>query len=398
MSAILDAFTRDELQRSQVDELPSALPNNLSNPIHPTYYRSQWDDCPDEVYELFTPSVRLASLMITSQASLIFYDALMHKHRKRLHEPSARLGKECYEFHGFDSDGRDPADPQNLYEVSQEVASLKTHIRCRLIQNVAEQSGHFAVTRRTTVIVKKDDWPCGTESTISVGTDYISSLREVGANGSVSQLLRLQFHVALTFAHELVHAVNHAVSLETYEPFFQDQRLAELGHAWEQAVFGGRPAFLGPTDARNPLIFAKWPTAFKEAHPEVNLERRLPKRTHTFYFIPMTFLAKIQQQGFWAGAGDQNTLTIPKRLGRQISGEGPFDPTWFSQESSEGRHPGSNRGRVTRDDLDDNWEHLDEPGMDPMDWDNFGIELPDDENIKLTQSMIDDFEKDMDDI
>ncbi|KAI9844384.1 MAG: hypothetical protein M1830_007606, partial [Pleopsidium flavum] len=309
MSMLLDIFTKDELQRFQVAELPSALPNDLSNPIHPAYYRSQWDNCPDEIYQLFTPSLRLASLMITSQASLVFYDALMYQHRRRLHEASDRLGKECYEFYGLDSDDRNAADPQNLYE------------------NVAEQSGHFAVTRRIPVVVKRDEWPCGSESTIGVGTDYVSSLRVVGANGSVSQLLRLQFHVALTFAHELVHAVNNAVSLETYEPFFEDQRLAELGHAWEQAVFGGRPSFLGPTDARNPLIFAKWPTAFREAHPDLNLERRLPKKTHTFYFIPMTFLAKIQQQGFWAGSGDQNMLKIPKRYGRQIPGEAPFDPT-----------------------------------------------------------------------
>ncbi|KAI9848928.1 MAG: hypothetical protein M1830_007257, partial [Pleopsidium flavum] len=107
--------------------------------------------------------------------------------------------------------------------------------------------------------------------------------------------------------------------------------------------------------------------------------------------------------GFWAGSGDQNMLKIPKRYGRQIPGEAPFDPTWFSEESSEGRHPGSHRGRVTRDDLDDNWEQLVEPRVDPRvdsmdDWDDFGIELPDDENIRLTQSMIDEFEKDMEDI
>lgn len=399
MSRILSAFTKDELHRFQVTDIPSAVPNSLNNPIHPVYYRDQWDSCPDDVYQVFTPSLRLASMMITCPASLIFYDALIHKYRRRLKEISNRLGEECYEFHGFDLDERDPADPQNLLDVSREITAFRPHLRCRLIQEELEQSGRYAATRRTTVLVKDDDgWTRGTESTISIGLGNARTLREIATKGTVSQLLRVQFHVALTFAHELVHAVNHAVSMETYEPFFEDQRIAELGHAWEQAVFGGRPAFLGPTDACNPLIFGKWPTAFREPRPEFTLERRLPKKTHTFFFIPMNFVVTVQQQEFWQGPTDRRTLKIPKRHGVQIPGEGPFDPTWHSGDSSEGRHRGARHGKVTREDLDDNWEDLEEPPSVLFDWDDFGVALQDENDIKLTRSMIDEFEKDLEEM
>lgn len=367
MSSVLNAYTTAELEKLQYSNLESAPPSNLNNAIHPVYSRGQWTDCPDEAYELLTPSLRLATLIITSPTSLVFYDALLNNHRRLLNEDTARLGKNCYRFRIFDSDERNYADSQILRDVSQDIAALSPHISCKLIANVAEESGYLAVTKRDmSVLVKSEtDWPVGTGSTIDVGMEFVTNLRRVRAQGSISQLLRLQFCVAVTFAHELVHAVNHAVSLETYEPFFEDHRSSELGLAWEQVIFGGRVTALGNIDARNPLGLVKWPTAWLEARPNM-LERKLPKKTSTVYFVPMTYIANIQQQAFWA---------------------------------SEGRNPGGVRGRVTREDLNDNWEDVDEPAGGALDWDDLGFKLAssdsDDENFQLTQSLIADFEKDM---
>ncbi len=391
MSIVLKAFTEAELQQYQVGELSSALPNNLNNPIHPIYFRNQWDGCPDDVYEILTPSIRLASLMVNSPASLIFYDALTNKAGRRYQRAlSDRLGKPCYEFHSFDPEIRNSAEPQILREVSEEIAGKAEHIRWRLIENDARVTNFFAVTRRERVFVKNDVWTVGTTSTISFGMDNVTSLRRLGAHGSVSQLLRQQFHVAITLAHELVHAIENSISLESYEPYFQDQRIAELGLAWEQAVFGGRVTML--SNIENPLGLVKWPTAWKESQPEQMLQRRLPKRTCTVYLVPMIFASNIQQPAFWAQALDWNSLKIPKRHGLQLPGHAPFDPTWVKEESSEGRHPGDAQGKVHREDLDDNWETLERPA-DEFQWDDFDIQLPptfaDDEDVEITQDMID---------
>ena len=402
MSSVLDAYTAAELESCQYSNLESALPSNLDNAIHPIYSRSQWTGCPDEDYELLTPSLRLATLLITSPNSLLFYDALINRpHRKLLHQDTARLGKNCYQLRKFDFDERDYTDPQTLRDVSQDIAALSPHIRCKLIPNVAAESGYLAITQRDLrVVVKSDtDWAVGTGSTIDVGIEFVTNLRRVHAQGSLSQLLRLQFSVAITFAHELVHAVNHAVSMETYEPFFEDDRISELGLAWEQTIFGGRVVALGDIDARNPLGLIKWPMAWPEERSDIRLERGLPKKTSTVYFVPMTYIANIQQQAFWLNMRDGDRLRIPKRHGRQLSGTGPFDPNWASEDSSEGRHPGGVRGRVTREDLHDDWEDVDEPAGGAMDWDDFGISLGpsdlDDEDFQLTRSMIADFEEDL---
>lgn len=402
MSAVLDAYTAAELERFQYSNLESALPSNLNNAIHPIYSRWKWAKCTDEAYELLTPSLRLATLMITSRPSLIFYDSLMLKHRRLLNADTARLGKNCYHLRAFDSEDRDYADGQILRDVSENIAALSPHITCKLIPNVATETNYLAITRRVlSVIVKSDTgWPVGTGSSIDVGMEFVTNLRRVRAEGSISQLLRLQFSIAVTFAHELVHAVEHAVSLENYEPFFEDDRVAELGLAWEQAIFGGRVVALGDIDARNPLGLIKWPTAWPEEHPEIRLERRRPKKTSTVYFVPMTFIANTQRQAFWAnmGDGDSDRLRISKRHGRQLTpGRPPFDPTWASEDSSEGRHPGDARGRVMRDDLHDDWEEVDEAAGGAQEWDDFGMQLrswdSDDENFQLTRSMIEDFER-----
>jgi len=400
MSSVLDAYSTAELERFQYSELESARPSNLTNAIHPVYSRSQWADCPDVAYELLTPSLRLATQMITSPTSLVFYDALLKNHRRLLNEDTARLGKNCYRFRTFDSDERDYTDSQIPHGVSQDIAALSPYITCKLIPNVARESGYLAVTKRDmSVIVKSEtDWVVGTGSTIDVGMEFITNLCRVRAQGSISQLLRLQFCVAVTFAHELVHAVNHAVSLETYEPFFEDHRSSELGLAWEQVIFGGRVVPLGDIDARNPLGLIKWPTAWPEGRPDM-LERRLPKKTSTVYFVPMTYIANIQQQAFWVNIGYGHHLRIPKKHGRRLAGKPPFNPDWSSDDSSEGRNPSGVRGRVTREDLNDDWENVEVAAGGALDWDDLGFKLPpsdsDDENFELTRSLIEEFETDL---
>lgn len=174
----------------------------------------------------------------------------------------------------------------------------------------------------------------------------------------LSQLLRLQLYMALTISHELAHAIGYAVSMETYEPFFADQRLSELGRAWENEVFGGMAEMIFETDARNPLAFAKWPTYNDKPEPQLGvLDMRGPKRYTTWYFVSMKWITDIQQQGFWDVAGGATKLLIPKRIGFQKKYKyDDYDRDWDRRRSSEGRWPGDSRGRVFREEIDEGWE------------------------------------------
>lgn len=70
--------------------------------------------------------------------------------------------------------------------------------------------------------------------------------------------LRTVFLLASNLMHELCHAVGMScldfVERSKQEPFFRDQRIAELGHAWETAVFGYSPHPSGANSVLSPHI------------------------------------------------------------------------------------------------------------------------------------------------
>lgn len=80
-------------------------------------------------------------------------------------------------------------------------------------------------------------------------------------SAQISLVLRQQFHFATTVLHELAHAFNNVVRHKgQVEPFWCDQRRAELGYAFEAFTHGGR---LGAVHANRHckwgMEFTGWP-------------------------------------------------------------------------------------------------------------------------------------------
>ena len=370
-------YTVRELQRLGYWDYDEARQTNLTYPIHPLLERSVWS-CPDSLYRGITHILRLASAMLQCPASIAFHHALMFGTREYLLETSQRHGYPCQRLCHTDHD-----------EVTarRDVDTVMLRIARRMVIRFFKASDPgfthltaFAVTRRnaaTPTFLRDVTQQSGTGSVIHINYHYIENLSK--GNMPLSQLLRLQFYMALTISHEIAHAVNNAVSMQVYEPFYEDQRLSEVGRAWENEVFGGMTEMIYETDARNPLAFAKWPTyADKPAPKNGVLDLRGPKRYTTWYFVSMKWITDIQQQWFWDVAGDTTKLRIPKRIGFQKKyGYQDYDRDWDQRSSSEGRWPGDSRGRVYREEIDENW---DEDVVAPKDffdleadWDDLGM-------------------------
>ena len=166
-------------------------------------------------------------------------------------------------------------------------------------------------------------------------------------------MLRLHFWIAITLCHELIHAINHATS-DNREPFYGNQNYAELGYAWENAVFGGRVLAPRRFDGHFPFTMVKWPSlALTPDDDSDETTRGYAKGSATYYYVPMDHMARIQQQETWDAYGSPDrapldTLHIPKRVGVQLHdpAQETVDPLWRRSESSEGRWPG--RGRHAR--------------------------------------------------
>ena len=368
------SYTLEELQRLDYWDYTGSLPNNLTYPIHPIFERSRWENCSDDVYYGITHIIRLASAMLESPASVAFHYALMSDPREYLQETSQRLGVPCYRFRHTN---HDEATTRLYFDMM--MLRIAPHIRFRWFMKSDLGFAHlnaFGVTRRNlhSPTFLRGAQQSGNGSVIHINHEYIDNL----SNGPkpLSQLLRYQFYMALTISHEIAHAVNNAVSVETYEPFYEDQRLTELGKAWEVEVLGGMPEMIGETDARNPLASAKWPTYADKAAPQHGtLETRGPKRYTTWYFISMKWITDIQQQSFWDVAGDTTKLRIPKKVGFQKKYRNDdYDRDWNKEDSSEGRWPGDRQGRVTREEIDENWE---DEVVAPKDFFDFDVEWED---------------------
>lgn len=115
---------------------------------------------------------------------------------------------------------------------------------------------------------------------------------------TLGRLLRFQAMVATTLCHEVIYALGHAMwcSPTHFEPYYCDQRLNELGFAWETAVFGGTISDTLDSACFYPLNFSTWPFIGDGGEGPVKL--RGQKRRPKHYFVPMAYVNTILQQAF----------------------------------------------------------------------------------------------------
>lgn len=87
------------------------------------------------------------------------------------------------------------------------------------------------------------------------------------------------------------------------EPFFERDRLAECGNAWENTVLGGIQSIFDSEIARYGVSTRKWPTKLnpgKGVHIPV---RGKPKKWTTIYFVPMSHIQRLFTDEFWSHEG-----------------------------------------------------------------------------------------------
>ncbi|CAG8971053.1 hypothetical protein HYALB_00005291 [Hymenoscyphus albidus] len=152
-----------------------------------------------------------------------------------------------------------------------------------------------------------------------------------------------------------------------YEPFFEDEEIAELGHAWENSVFGGimpslsAPGKQVPPNVRiagtyAPLLSSRvetWPDWKQyESYGEISIVPRLitnrfgPGASKLAFPVPSMYIEMLQQEEFWniiVPQGRTFALRIPKIFGiENVKGKGKFFVRGEDfQRLLGGRDPGS---------------------------------------------------------
>ena len=87
------------------------------------------------------------------------------------------------------------------------------------------------------------------------------------------------------------------------EPFFERDRLAECGNAWENTVLGGLQTLCGSEVARYGLCTEKWPSLVEPTRLSRLPVRGKPKIWTTVYFVPMAHIQNLFTDRFWSHEG-----------------------------------------------------------------------------------------------
>lgn len=299
----------------------------------------------------------------------------MNDRRQKLEEDSKRLSAELYRFGDLSRQKHGMRD-----NVNQRLKQVENSITFRLFDqdSIDEQPETYAyvmINRNLEAIeLGPSGWDPGYPSDVFLGTGAIlqinkqkeriariirSSKRKILKTEKyerhLSRLLRLQLVLAITLCHEMMHVISNGMmppsSNSTVEPYYCDDRLNELGFAYENCVFGGTVQDLEFRGCKRPLTITKWP-AFDSADVNTSIyELRKPRRFATMYFISMQFVSNVQQQAFWdrrCATHDTILLQIPRTIGWRAKYLEEGDPNWASQDSSNMRLSVNTLGQVFR--------------------------------------------------
>ena len=93
--------------------------------------------------------------------------------------------------------------------------------------------------------------------------------------------------------------------IETDEPFYRDERMAEIGNSWENQVFGGKIHWSGKMN--DPLFISKWPTFLRDDdYPARGKE----KVTNRKYVVSLHYVRNVRRQGFWDNVVPEDTTVL----------------------------------------------------------------------------------------
>ena len=307
-----------------------------------------WSQYSDTQYEKLCaeldPALRLASAMLQSPASLdlvykIIYGPRRFPRERMDYEGQTVLEIECTET----NETRRDMARKALSRLAESLSFIAEDPKEDGKNNCDVIVSHSLALHSYGINIADDSGtPRGIASIIHLNRNHLSKLSILlGQDGdNTSQILTLQFKLAVSICHNVVHAIGHAADLtllldaimeSTYrdlatlenterskervgsnEPFLENESVAELGYSWENAVLGGTVQWANQVD--HPLFFSEWPSFLTDGdYPR----RAAYGRTTIQYVVPLHYLRNIHRQEFWDNmkGGDTTALHIQGVIG-----------------------------------------------------------------------------------
>ncbi|MCJ1387645.1 hypothetical protein MMC18_000488 [Xylographa bjoerkii] len=351
----VNEITVDELKRCGHWDLDNPTPNDLTYEIHTLLRRERWQDLEDEDWEIIEPALRLTSAFLDSEASFVFFYSLINSNRvffngKQWENFYPRIGK----TNPYKARGQTIEEVREEYDTAMEIIAKQLQLRFSDSRSAEGYTIHQR-SRRVCFRTKKLGMVIGQGCNIlmqkSIFLKPLHRLRKLPQTPSViSTILRIEFKMANVLGHEIAHVLESALrDAPPWNAFWRDQRVAELGRAWETEVYGGTIQWGRYLSPMAPLLSVKWP------HWDTGIElswgtRRLPKGSRTLYVVAMRHIGLLSSQRFWdryRGSRNRKLLWCPRIIGIRQHYRRKKDRSWNRKRSSEVYEP-DERGVVRR--------------------------------------------------
>ncbi|KAF2652869.1 hypothetical protein K491DRAFT_634835 [Lophiostoma macrostomum CBS 122681] len=311
----------------------SVQASTLDNEIHPIFRADNFHGCPDAVYEVLKPALRLSTLLLFSRATSRFWHTLVFGERKRCQKTSDQYGQPCYRISDDVPWSEEHAEAfKNFLDRQIDTVHLMFH-RDPLPPDPAYASMGLVADYKNG-LMRKLDSKCHT-SRICLHSDFYTTAKKLSLlqYPEPAMVLRFNLFLAVCIAHEIAHFIevsgpHHEHPLGEPEVFFNENKWTESGIAFELKVFGGR---LHPISSRVDcslgLAILSYP--LKEVYETED---------NVLYTLPMEYIARIQQKETWEqdfSVTGPDALYAPRTGGKSIEINGTNLMIWEDEKDAD---------------------------------------------------------------
>lgn len=308
--------------------------STLDNDIHSIFRLENWHGCSDAIYDVLKPGLRLATLLLTSQATAHFWHTLMFGKRAPCEKTSAAYGQPCFRIK------EDVAWSEELHAtfrsfLDNQIDTVHFYFHHDPLPPETAYASMGLVKDYKNGLMRKMNDKCHT-SRICLHSDFYTTAKKLSLlrYREPAMVLRYNMFLATCLAHEIAHFCevsgphhDHPLLSEP-EVFFGDNMWTESGIAFEIKIFGGR---IHPLSSRIDCKFGL-------ACLDYPLKELYDKDDNVLYALPMDYILKLQQKETWEqdfSSTGSEVFFVPRTGGRSIEINGTNLMIWEDESDAD---------------------------------------------------------------
>ncbi|KAF2003309.1 hypothetical protein P154DRAFT_520261 [Amniculicola lignicola CBS 123094] len=306
--------------------------STLDNEIHPVFRAENFHGCPDAVYEVLKPALRLSTLLLLSRATSTFWHTLVFGNRESCKKTSDAYGQPCYRIREDVSWTEEHAVAfKQFLDEQADTVHFMFH-RNPLPPDPAYASMGLVADYKNG-LMRRLNRKCHT-SRICLHSDFYTTAKKLSLlqYPEPAMVLRFNLFLAVCLAHEMAHFIevsgpHHEHPLGEPEVFFNDNMWTESGIAFELKVFGGRlHPISSRVDCSQGLAVLNYP--LKELHD---------RDDNVLYTLPMDYVSRLQQKEVWEDDSTANAelLCVPRTGCKSIEINGTNLQIWEDEKDAD---------------------------------------------------------------